>query len=406
MSYKRIGTKDGIGHYEIIIEAGYDIHGKRQRKRFREFGTKEEIEIKHAEYMKKYYHKGKKLNLNNFTFKEYTEIFIRDYCEPNISKVTLKDYKQMLNTIMLYLGNKKLNKITSHDLDIMYNTIRKGKKGKELAPKTMSHYYNLMSLMFKQAKKWKYIEINPNEDAVKPKLVKRKRNCYDKEQVMTLLKCLNNENIKYRTIIALTLKSGIRRSELCALRWNDIDFINNTIYIDNSLKVINGVVDEEKAKTEYSIRTIHLGNGIMSLLQEYKNWQDEYIISLGDKWQGTNRVFTSPNGQHMHPDTCSDILRKVIRKYDLPKITFHELRHTCASILNSNGIDIKTISETLGHSNVDITMNIYTHSFTQNKIECANVFDRLDEEINNSIENSQKIMLMAQNIGTSIKKEC
>ena len=406
MSYKRIGTKNGIGQYEIIIEAGYDINGKRLRKKFREYGTKEEIEIKHAEYMKKYYHKGKKLNLNDITFKEYTEIFIKNYCEANISRVTQKDYTEMLKNVLPYLEDIKLTKITTFMLDNMYKKIKAGRKGKELSPKTMSHYYNLMSLMFKQAKKWKLIESNPNEEAIKPKLVKKKRNCYNNEQVITLLKCLENESIKYRTIIALTLNSGMRRSELCALRWSDIDFINNTILIDNSLKVIDGVVDEEKAKTEYSVRTIYVGQAIISLLQEYKRWQDEYIIKLGDKWQGTDRIFTSPNGQHIHPDTCSDILRKVLKKYNLPKITFHELRHTCASILNSNGIDIKTISERLGHANVDITLNIYTHIFTQNKIECANVFDRLEKRLNESEKNSQKIMLMAQNIGTSIKKEC
>ena len=406
MSYKKIGTVNGENLYEAVIEAGYSVTGDRNRIRRRHTGTKESAEIWHAELMKEYYHKGKRVKLNDLTFKEYSQIFIQNYCESNISKVTQKDYTNMLKNILPYLEDIKLTKITTFMLDNMYKKIKAGKKGKELSPKTMSHYYNLMSLMFKQAKKWKLIESNPNEEAIKPKLVKKKRNCYNNEQVITLLKCLENENIKYRTIIALTLNSGMRRSELCALRWSDIDFINNTILVDNSLKVIDGVVDEEKAKTEYSVRTIYVGQTIISLLQEYKRWQDEYIIKLGDKWQGTDRIFTSPNGHHIHPDTCSDILRKVLKKYDLPRITFHELRHTCASILNSNGIDIKTISERLGHANVDITLNIYTHIFTQNKIECANVFDRLEKGLNDSEKNSQKIMLMAQNIGTSIKKEC
>lgn len=370
--------------YLITIEVGEDISGKRKRVRTRFHGTKEEVEMKHAELMKKYYHKGNKVNLNDMTFKEYKMIFIKNYCESNVSKITLRNYEQMLNIIEPLLGDIKLKKITTFMLDKMYQKIKVGKKGKELSPKTMTHYYNLMSLMFKQAKKWKFIENNPNEDATKPKLSKSKRNFYNNEQVLELLNCLANEDIKTRTMITLALDSGIRRSELCALRWNDIDFENKTLFIDNSLKVIKGEVDEEKAKTDYSIRTIDLGTSTIELLKEYKKVQDKYILSQGDKWLGTDRVFTSKDGKHIHPDTTNNILKRVLEKYNLPKLTFHELRHTCASVLNSNGIDVKTISDRLGHADASVTMNIYTHSFSGNKKASATVFDNLQNSVANA----------------------
>lgn len=388
MSICKIGTNE----YSITIEVGNDINGKRRRIKRRFHGTKEDAEIRHAELMKQYYHKSKTINLNDMTFGEYSEKFIESYCKPNVSKVTLKDYEDLLKNIKPYLCDIKMRKITTPMLDTMYQKIKGGRRGKELSPKSMSHYYNLMSLMFKQAKRWKIIESNPNEDTIKPKLVRRKRNFYEKDAVTKLLTCLENESIKYKTIITLTLDSGIRRSELCAIRWGDIDFKNRTLLIDNSLKVIHGEVDEEKTKTEYSVRTIDLGVTTIELLKEYKRWQDDYILQLGNKWLGTDRVFTSKDGRHMHPDTCNKILQKVIEKYDLPHLTFHELRHTCASILNSDGIDAKTISERLGHADASITMNIYTHSFSANKKQCANVFDTIKSGINNNE--------MAQNIGT------
>ena len=289
----------------------------------------------------------------------------------------------MLNNILPLLGDIKLKKIDTFMLDKLYQKLKVGKKGKELSPKTMSHYYNLVSLMFKQAKKWKFIDSNPNEEATKPKLVKRKRNFYDTEQVLELFNCLENEDIKTKTIITLALDSGARRSELCAIRWSDIDFDNKTLYIDNSLKVIDGEVDEEKAKTEYSVRTIELGVNTIELLKEYKKWQDDYIASKGDKWLGTDRVFTAIDGKHMHPDTTNKILKRVLEKYDLPKLSFHELRHTCASILNSNGIDPVTIKERLGHSDTSTTMNIYTHPFEDNKRASACVFDNLHKSVVN-----------------------
>ena len=110
-----------------------------------------------------------------------------------------------------------------------------------------------------------------------------------------------------------------------------------------SLKVVNGEVDEKRAKTEYSIRKLDLSDKTIKLLQEYKKWQDDYIADKGDKWLGTNRIFTAINGKYIHPDTINDILQRIIKKYNLPKITFHELRHTYATILNDSGKNAKTI---------------------------------------------------------------
>lgn len=383
--YKKIGTKNGKNIYEAIIEVGFDINGKRKRKRKRHTGNNQSAEIWYAELVKEYYHKAKEINVNDTTFEEYSILFIKNYCEPNISKITLKDYKALLKDILPIIGDIKLNEIDTFMLDTMYQKIKIGKKGKELSPKTMIHYFDLVNLMLKQAKRWKLIENNPNEDAIRPKNVKKKRNYYNKEQVETLFHCLEQESIKYRTIIVLTLISGVRRSELCAIRWNDIDFDNKTIYIDNSLKVIDGIVDEEKAKTEYSIRSIDMDDVSMDLLREYKEWQDRYIASLGDKWQGTNRVFTSKNGGHIHPDTCNKILQKVLKKYELPKITFHELRHTCATLLNSEGVDPITIKERLGHSNVNITLDIYTHSLESSKKASVNIFNDLHKNKKSAI---------------------
>ena len=371
--YKKIGTKNGLNLYETIIEVGTNIDGKRVRVKRRHTGNSESAEIWYAKLVEEYYHKSKKININDMTFLEYSNLFIEKYCIPNVSKITTKGYKDYIKVMIPYIGNYKLNKI------------KKGQKGKELTPKTMLHYFDLVNLMFKQAKKWKFIESNPNEDATRPKLQKKKRNFYNIEQVQSLFNCLNNENIKYRTIIILTLVSGVRRSELCALRWSDIDFINKTLYIDNSLKVIDGVVDEENAKTDFSIRTINLDNNTIELLKEYKAWQDGYKLYMGNKWKGTDRVFTDKYGEHIHPCTCNKILQKIVNKYNLPKITFHELRHTCATLLNSQGVDPVTIKERLGHSNINITLDIYTHALEQNKKDSVNVFARLQNNTKNTL---------------------
>lgn len=380
--YKIIGKKNGLNVYEAVIEVGFDINGKRIRKRLRHTGNTESVKIWYADIVKKYYHKSEKINVNNYTFYQYSLQYLQYRAKNGLGKRTLQNYENMLKDIIPIIGRCKLKKITTIQLDNMYLDIKKGKKGKELSPKTMSHYYSLLSLMFEQAKKWNFVEENPHKDTTKIKVPKNKKNFYNMEQVAMFLNCLENESIKYRTILTLALVSGIRRSELGALLWSDVDFENNSIYIDNSLKVIKGKVDEDKAKTEYSIRTIYLNPLTMQLLKEYQAWQNEYKLTRGDKWKENNRVFTSINGEHIHPDTISDICKKVVDKYNLPKITFHELRHTCSSILNAVHTDPVAIKERLGHSSVCFTLDRYTHALESNLRESSQIFENIQQKVN------------------------
>lgn len=193
-----------------------------------------------------------------------------------------------------------------------------------------------------------------------------------------MLEVLDKEDIKYKTLIILALDSGARRSELCALRWSDIDFETKIMSITKSLKIIKGVVDERKTKTESSNRKIVLSNSTIRQLVEYKEWQEAYKIVNKNRWTSDDdRIFTSKDGGYMHPDTCVHTLNKIVKKYNLDPICFHELRQTCSSLLINNGIDPKTVSRRLGHSNTSTTMEIYTHAFDTSKTECANKFDEL-----------------------------
>lgn len=99
------------------------------------------------------------------------------------------------------------------------------------------------------------------------------------------------------------------------------------------------------------------------------------------RWINENRIFTSINGTHIHPDTCTDILNKIIKKYNLPKITFHDLRHSSTSMLIHSGVDIKLVSERLGHSNTNTTMNIYTHTYKGDKYKSADAIDDIMDDI-------------------------
>ena len=372
MSIKRLSNNK----YKITIELGYDILGNRKRKTETFNGTKAEATIREAELMKKFYHIGQSSNISDLNFEEYSQIFVAKYCD-KIGLVTKDGYVRSLKMIIPIIGKIKLNKITPLVLDNMYQKLKIGEKGQELGYHSMYAYYKLINVMFNQAIKWELIDKNPNLKANKPKKEKTERRYYDLEQVHKLLSCLSNERIKYRTLITLALDSGMRRSEICALRWSDVDFDTNTIKINKSLKVVKGIVDESNTKTENSKREIIVSNATINLLKEYKEWQDNYIKEMGKKWIGTDRVFTSKEGNYMYPSTCDHTLRKIIKKYNLEPICFHELRHTSASILIHKGINPKAVSQRLGHADTSITMEIYSHTFDVTKKESAKAFDEV-----------------------------
>lgn len=381
MAIKKIDTNK----YKITIELGYDILGNRKRKTINFEGTKQEAIKKEAELKTEYYHIGESKRISDLTFEDLSVLFIEKYCKPNLAVITTHGYKKSLKRIIPIIGNKKIKDITPLVLDNMYQKLKIGKSGVELGYDSMYNLYKVVNVMFNQAIRWEIMDKNPNLKANKPKKTKVEKQFYDLNQVKKLLEVLDNESIKYKTLIILALDSGARRSELCALRWSDIDFDTRMMSITKSLKVVEGVVDEKTTKTQSSIRTIKLSESTINQLKEYQDWQEAYKKVFKRRWVAKdNRIFTSVDGGYMHPSTCDHIVRKIVKKYNLDHISFHELRHTCASLLINSGIDPKTVSKRLGHADTSITMEIYTHAFQESKNACADKFDDMMKKLENT----------------------
>ena len=378
MGYRQVGVdKNGVKKFRITIELGRDLFGKRDRYYETFCGSVAEVKIRDAELTKLYYKKGNTANVKDLTFIQYSQIFLKKYCEGNLGLVTINNYKRLLKYILPYIGHLKLNKITHTILNEMYRKLKKGNKGKELSYSSMYDYYKIINVMFNQAVYNGLLSENPNLRANKPKKEKTEQKFYDLDQVKELLSCIENECIKYKALITLTLDSGARRGEIVALKWSDLDFDTGSLKIDNSLKVVKGVVDEKKAKTNSSKRIIYLCSATLDVLREYKEWQDSRIKELGKNWKNENRIFTNELGGYMNPGTCYKIFTKVIEKYGLEHIRFHDLRHTSASVLIHKGINLKAVSQRLGHSSINITNDIYAHIFESDKVESAIAFNEI-----------------------------
>lgn len=198
----------------------------------------------------------------------------------------------------------------------------------------------------------------------------------DQEEITQMFRCLVTEEPVYQTLVAVLVYTGMRRGEAVGLRWGDIDFENSIIDINKQRIYVPGVgVFDDDPKTEGSKRTIKVPPSLITILQNWKEKQLEIKLTFGDKYHNSDSVFTWVDGQPLNPDSVTKWFRRFIDKNGLPKIHIHSLRHTNASLLIANGIDIKTVSKRLGHANIQTTGNIYTHQIKSADEHASDMID-------------------------------
>lgn len=284
----------------------------------------------------------------------------------------------MLETRLLpYFGHFYINKIRPTDIMKFYDLLEKdtqlvrksgnnGEKTKKpLSGKTILEHHRLLRAMLHKAVYWQLIVANPAERVQAPKAKKPKRRSYDDEQTKILLEnleLLSVEDTKYKVAIILTIFTGVRLGELMGLEWQDVDFKNGIISINRSSQYLSDMgVFTKTPKTESSIREIAIPEFIISLLEEYKLWYEKQKSIYGELWTNSDRLFVQADGKPMHPSSISKWFVRYVSTIGLPVINFHGLRHTNASLLVAQNVDIAVISARLGHAQISTTLDFYVH---------------------------------------------
>ncbi|WP_303789348.1 tyrosine-type recombinase/integrase [Ruminococcus flavefaciens] len=267
-----------------------------------------------------------------------------------------------------------------------------------LSDKTILHYHKLISTILAQATRDRLIPFNiADRNHMKaPKLERKEAAFLDDKQVRHVLELLENEPIKWKTIMYLLIYSGIRRGELLGLEWKDIDFDKKVISIRRTSQAVDhmGIITKSP-KNDTSYRTIKLSDTMLDQLREYQQywqkrrtelddyWHDEIQIILADGSTQTvpnDRLFTKVDSTPMNPYSVSNWVRKFVKRNNLPYFTPHSLRHTHATLLIAEGVSIPTVSRRLGHSSIATTSKIYIHA-----IQSA------DEIASNALEDKLKL---------------
>lgn len=231
-----------------------------------------------------------------------------------------------------------------------------------LNTKTVLEHHRLIHSVLHQAEKEMIILFNPAARCMLPKQSRPEVKFMQLDEVKRILDCLQHEPLKWQAFIHLLIITGCRRGEIAGLTWEDVDFRQNTIHVHNNLVYLSATgIYADTPKTETSKRVISVPAETMQMLKQYKQWQAAEIMKSGDRWERTGYLFCKEDGTPMHPQSVNIYLKKFAARYGFDHINPHAFRHTAASILNAQGVDIATISRRLGHSKVSTTEDIYTH---------------------------------------------
>lgn len=381
--------------YEIRVSCGRDINGKKIEKSMTwkpDPGMTERQKQKELERQMFLFEQKVKSGIcpdGSITFKQLSDRWMEEYGKVRLSPTTYNRYVEYLKRINQAIGHIKLKDLKPLHLNSFYANLaepgvnhhyKKGEDGKpienrRLSPKTVQDHHRVISAILNTAIKWELIDRNVASGATPPKPPAKDIEYLDEAQAKQLIQLLADEPIQYRTMITLLIYTGLRRGELNGLEWKDVSFDTRTLTVARS-SVYSGQTYTKEPKTRSGKRKLTLSNTACMLLREYKAWQDKRREELGDQWQECDRLFTQWNGTPIHPQTISDWFRKFLNKHpELPRVRLHSLRHSNATLLIAEGVDIRTVSNRLGHAQTSTTLNIYSHALQSRDAAAADCLD-------------------------------
>ena len=291
-----------------------------------------------------------------------------------VKLTTYASYEMMATRIIIpYFEtlNIKLKELTTEDIQEFYSA-----QLERVSANTVIHYHAVIHRALKYAVKIKTIQSNPAVNVERPRKEKFIGSFYDKKEINTLFDIIQGHPLE--VAIKLAAFYGLRREEIIGLKWTAIDFENNTLTIQHTVTECNLdgkhiEVASDTAKTDSSLRTMPLVTNFRAMLFAKKEKQEHYRKLCGRSYckEYLDYIFVNEMGERWKPRYLSDGFKRILEQNGLRRIRFHDLRHTCASLLLANNVPMKKIQEWLGHSDFSTTANIYAHLDFQSKISSA-----------------------------------
>ncbi len=365
--------------YQIRVSCGYDTKGNQVEQSMTwkpdEKMTPKQIEKelnRQAVMFEEACLKGQVVA--SIKFEDFAKQWFTEYAELKLKTQTIRGYHYLEPRIYKAIGHLRMDKITPRHIQKFINELCEdtrndslGAKGKKLSAKTVKLHISLISTIFDYAVKMQMVSSNPCRNVTLPKPNPKEREVYTLEEAQQLLELFEKEdesNFKYVVFFTMAIYTGLRRGELLGLEWKDFDWDNELMTISRtSMWTKERGIYTDTPKTKTSMRTLKLPAEIITLLQRYREYQKFYKANVGSKWIETDRLFTQGDGRPMDMTAPYCYFKEFCKRTEMRYVSNHSFRHFNASILISNGVDVKTVQSCLGHSTPTTTLQIYAHAF-------------------------------------------
>ena len=362
--------KNGVS-YEITVEGERDLYtGKRNRVFKTIKGSKKEANAVMHQMMADM-DRGIAVRKSPKKIAEWLDEWLDLYL-PNVEETTRIGYKSKINCYLKpALGDIYVQSLrTDHVQKMVNNMVAKG-----LSAKNIRDTYNNINAAMKKAVVLRMVPYNPCEGVALPKLKRYKAKVYNVQMIHHLLDIAEGTDMYLPILLCVTL--GLRRGELLALRWDNVDFKNKVLKIRSNM--VRGEKDYviKAPKSEAGVRDISLGDEVLAVLQKERTKYVTDIFSYDGHFQNLNFVIRQEDGSPLRPDSMSRKWRRFLEEHKLPSIRFHDLRHSNATALIQAGVNPRVVQQRLGHADVNITLSTYTHVLPEMDVEAAEKLDQI-----------------------------
>jgi integrase len=362
--------KASTGWY-FVLTHGKKENGKAKQYKRRGFKTKQEAikamnELEHS--------------LNQGTFVQPTKMLYRDYLlqwledkQTKVKKQTLETYSWLVNKhIIPALGQTELSKLNPMIIQQLYNQLT---KEKTLSDENIQKVHTMINDSLKKAERWGLIAKNPASLVDRPKATKKPMTVWDVPEVNSFLE--HAKSSRYYIAFLLAITTGMRQGEILALPWKNIDFDNGILRVTQILSH-DGKEIYPHTKTKAGTRTIDLPDETIMELKKHKLRVSKEKLALGPElYTDLDLVVCTENGTPTNAGNIRRAYNSAIQKANVPKIRYHDLRHTHASLLMKQGVNPKIVSERLGHADTRITLDTYSHLLPSMQKETAKQFGKM-----------------------------
>jgi integrase len=356
------------GSFNIGVYLGRDENGK-QRYRWRTVRGSRRVAQAELNQMLADAQSHKLMPSSGLTVKTYLERWLADYAKPKVSGATYDRYKEIVErSLVPELGHRRLDQLKPMTIQSAYTKWllrggkRKGPRGKvkigPLSARTVGHYHRVLHLAFKTAVRWQILPANPIDAVTPPRVTTTEPQVPSEADAMKMLAFLNDRRLAVPVLIALT--TGLRRGEILALTWPDIDFKRGTLSITKALETTGDGDRVKETKTRRSRRTIPIPPITVEALAQLRDDQRTWRKDLGPGYVESDRVCVHHNGRPWTLDGLTGAYRKAAIAAGV-KGRFHDLRHAHATWLLRAGVHPRIVAERLGHSSTVLTMDTYSH---------------------------------------------